>query len=698
MKIIEKIEIKNFRSFLGNTEDDRVEILELIDLNIFSGANDSGKSNVLRALNLFFNDEISVGEKFIFDRDFSASKKDDYRKVIEIKVYFDLIGKEERDKFLPEKFSISKFYSQGSNNKHRDYLLEGISKNGDSIKIFTNPDKNKNSKAEKQYRQHLLGFLNNISFEYVPAIKDKYFFSRLFGRTILEIKKIEDLKIEDLKNKKKGLEKWEDSINKNKKLIKVRSKKIKLNKKPKKNNTWNKEIIDLRNRNKDLKNKNFREKEIGKIDTEIQSTSVLTKSIDSLKDGINLFSKDLFLKVSKFLPSEFQVSQDFESFFEEFDIGTGSEKEISLKLRGDGMQAKFIPEVLNFLNKNQNNKKYFIWGFEEPENSSEYFNQQELAKKFKEKFCTEKQIFITTHSEEFLSIYDGVDIKKEKRKVNLYHVKKIKKKKQQKEIFFSLVELFDVEKNIFKFATVKANLEKDLGTSLIRAKYSKELKEKEKEFFNEKEKYEAKRKELEKEIAKSKKPLIFVEGKFDKIYLNKAWDVIYPNKNMPFDILQKNGKVIISEIGNYVESTLSKKLIAIFDNDHSGFQYFELKTNNLGDNFNFYKDSNFIKKHKKENIWVYLLQTPDSRKGWVDESRNHRILEMEHLFEDSFITKLGIKLPKTISPTAKEWKVGDKFKKKLGERIIKLKFTEYGKKDFKNFKPLFDKIKKLLAN
>ena len=44
MKIIDKIEIKHFRSFMGSTKEYEAAIYDLKDLNIFSGANDSGKS------------------------------------------------------------------------------------------------------------------------------------------------------------------------------------------------------------------------------------------------------------------------------------------------------------------------------------------------------------------------------------------------------------------------------------------------------------------------------------------------------------------------------------------------------------------------------------------------------------------------------------------------------------------------------
>ena len=46
MVTIQRIRVKNFRSLVDET-------IELSDYNFFVGKNDSGKSNVLKALNLF---------------------------------------------------------------------------------------------------------------------------------------------------------------------------------------------------------------------------------------------------------------------------------------------------------------------------------------------------------------------------------------------------------------------------------------------------------------------------------------------------------------------------------------------------------------------------------------------------------------------------------------------------------------------
>lgn len=59
---ITRVEVRNFRSI-------RNLVIEPKDLAIFVGKNDSGKSNVLRALNLFFNGETNPDEYLDFDID-----------------------------------------------------------------------------------------------------------------------------------------------------------------------------------------------------------------------------------------------------------------------------------------------------------------------------------------------------------------------------------------------------------------------------------------------------------------------------------------------------------------------------------------------------------------------------------------------------------------------------------------------------
>lgn len=86
MKLIQGIRIKGFRSILDEAISDCGEHVVLV------GKNSCGKSNVLRALNVFFNGETSPGVKLDFERDvyFRPSRKQ--KKVIEISVDFSLPG------------------------------------------------------------------------------------------------------------------------------------------------------------------------------------------------------------------------------------------------------------------------------------------------------------------------------------------------------------------------------------------------------------------------------------------------------------------------------------------------------------------------------------------------------------------------------------------------------------------------------
>lgn len=83
--MISEISIRNFRSIASaNIKANWIATLV--------GANDAGKSNVLRALNLFFNRETNPEEDFEFMRDYNQFALARARKApqIEIAITFDL--------------------------------------------------------------------------------------------------------------------------------------------------------------------------------------------------------------------------------------------------------------------------------------------------------------------------------------------------------------------------------------------------------------------------------------------------------------------------------------------------------------------------------------------------------------------------------------------------------------------------------
>ena len=64
MDLIRSVEVIGFRSIKAQ------KLAKIIGLTALVGKNSSGKSNVLRALNLFFNNEVERGKPLDFSRDY----------------------------------------------------------------------------------------------------------------------------------------------------------------------------------------------------------------------------------------------------------------------------------------------------------------------------------------------------------------------------------------------------------------------------------------------------------------------------------------------------------------------------------------------------------------------------------------------------------------------------------------------------
>jgi hypothetical protein len=156
MQLISSIEIRYFRSIY------KAKLDGLDGTNIFFGRNDSGKSNVLRALNLFFNEETNPGNSFVFDRDLSsarvaeAAQKKDTRKFVSVRITFNTPTNWQKS--LGRQFWIKRSWSSSRGSQaHQETSIKS-----------TSP-------------QYLTRFLNNIKFHYIPAIKDRQIFENLLA-------------------------------------------------------------------------------------------------------------------------------------------------------------------------------------------------------------------------------------------------------------------------------------------------------------------------------------------------------------------------------------------------------------------------------------------------------------------------------------------------------------------------------------
>lgn len=75
---------------------------------------------------------------------------------------------------------------------------------------------------------------------------------------------------------------------------------------------------------------------------------------------------------------------------------------VHLEDRGDGIQVRYIPSILNYIALNASEN--YIWGFEEPENSLEYNMARKMAEDFFNIYKNNSTIFLTTHSPAFIDL------------------------------------------------------------------------------------------------------------------------------------------------------------------------------------------------------------------------------------------------------------------------------------------------------
>lgn len=661
MKIIERIEIRYFRSF----GEKSVKIVDLKDLNIFSGSNDVGKSNVLKAVNLFFNNEINIGEEFELKKDLSIlqrkrsqsdletkkntrTKDDPYASqrdlFVKIKIFFDRPIPSSKST-TPERFWVEKTWDKNGFNKQTSNIQIAYKK------------KNKRAPTQSQaaaVQGQLTQFLNSINFEYIPAVKDRQFLQHLF-----------------------------------KKL----------------------------------------QKSLFERDNSFEKTS------NAINSQISGTTQDLFkeFKEKTGIDAAFSIPESLIDFFTTINVST--ENEISLYSRGDGMQARFIPAILNEISKG---KKNVIWGFEEPENSYEYRNAEILANDFLKNYSDKKQIFITSHTKEFLSLIKGNE-----GKVSLHRVYKTvengslvdtyKKEKgfnksiiqqsfwegvneedktpEKKDILSKIFEdigFLETDQYLLEQLQVQLKTQRRIveDSGLEISKRTIVINHLSKKLQNAILSQEA----LENEIEEFKKPILYVEDKYDQIYKiaylklnnlefgpNNYLDIF--KQNAPFTIRRSEGAGKLSgrlRAANN-DGYEDKKVIGLFDFDKEGReQIHRLKDERFWDNeyCGSMKTGYFRKRNDHSCFFALLIPIPDELTKFADlEWENYvSYVEVENLLPEAFLLKNSFASEQN-SPAGKYLKIIDSKKNKIWGKLFDL-----SKEEFCNFQPLFDKIVELFKS
>ena len=585
MIVIKNIRIRYFRSLR------ELSVNNVNHLNVFSGKNDSGKSNILKALDIFFNDK-----PINFNEDYNKARLEEVRKTIKGKQFIDIkitFNTPKGYTTLPENFTITKSW-----DRNGDLIGPPV----DNLENLVRKGKFK-PKNLKIAKRSLSLLLKGIRYKYIPGVRDERFFSQL------------------LRELQTALFKKEDRKRKTEYSVRTAIKE------------FNKYISGI--------------------------TSELN----------NDFKKTSGIETNLSFPTELTL------LFERLLVGTRSENyDIPLYLRGDGIRLWYIPTILNYISNISSN--YFIWGFDEPENSCEYSLTNKLANDFVKKYIKNSQIFVSTHSFSFITI--------ENKNCSRYRI-----------IKYGLGDTKAIE--FSKIVKQKNELLSELGIIEINSKLKKVYEELENELDG--------IEKIKEELNNKQKPFVIFEGESDNIHFSLAYKKLY-NRDISRDwnISEhiKNDKgtsfgdgapLLNQFLYNHIGKIDTENLIiTIFDFDEEGVNQIK-SLKDLFINVSSEYDNNIVYQHKKKNnVFAILLVPPVFRQNYIDfNDPVYSYLSSELLYKDDFIPIQNRRYPSKNDTSVFKFKG----KKISFARSIKESFENVDFDGFKNTFELLEKIKQL---
>ncbi len=192
-------------------------------------------------------------------------------------------------------------------------------------------------------------------------------------------------------------------------------------------------------------------------------------------------------------------------------------------------------------------------------------------------------------------------------------------------------------------------------------------------------------------LASTKRVNLLVEGESDKIILENAWQKLYPNQEMNFEIFCVFGssaiRTILKRESTYQKS--EKYFIGLFDFDKAFSDWNGLKNAPIDPNTN--ESNGLTKARTNSHGYGVLLPVPPHRSGWASRQLGDRSsLSIEFLFEDEKISAY------TRNQELAQGNVQVVFS---GDKISFAESTsKFQTNDFLNFQPIFERINHISSN
>jgi len=357
---IKRVSIKNFRTLL----DFEMELDE--KFQIIAGANNSGKSNLLRALNIFFNEGYDENSNYQKDKDLSYHIEKGTGSSSPTTIEVDLFLKEEeinkinglREYIIEDNLIRTKAYYSGD-------LLGWYHSNKNGIFPLQKELKSGNNEIEK-HTHPIYKLFHRIQFMYIPA---QYDISTKINQLVAE--EILPTMVDTYGNT--GLS----------------SKVKKLKEKIEEVDNLTKEVLKEKN---ELISQNFRD--VIKLFPEIQA-------------GINLEKYALEVSLTGESLAEILSKRII------LNVQDASHKQVDSK--GSGIQKLVLITLLEYFSKNIEAKArytnpFLIWAIDEPETYMQPKLQKQISQIFKN-ISETHQVICTTHSPKMIDIYNPQNVK-----------------------------------------------------------------------------------------------------------------------------------------------------------------------------------------------------------------------------------------------------------------------------------------------
>jgi hypothetical protein len=248
--------------------------------------------------------------------------------------------------------------------------------------------------------------------------------------------------------------------------------------------------------------------------------------------------------------------------FRSLDFSHGEGGHSLLRQKGDGIKARHIPELLRYINEKESGKSYFIWGFEEPENSLDFASAESETKTFSRIAArADTQIFITSHSPAFYL----AEAETRRQLVRRFFVNR-----QTSSSLGAKVEPSNAVVPIDTLADAELRMAE---ASLMQLPYLirqwSDLKE-------QNERLQELGSKLQGELESARTPILYVEGKHDKALFEWALKRAHvPARRLTVKTLggtPKDTADLLLSVARSGGSVLSCPVMFLFDNDKAGRQ------------------------------------------------------------------------------------------------------------------------------